>query len=109
MKRTVQSMIESVLHGQNPDRVISQQLVGETRRPVHEVTKDRSKPFHVFQHGGYISSKGPRHYASFDDQASAEEYKRRMTQQLSPGDKKYYGFKYRVHTTANAPWPKEES
>jgi len=55
-----------------------------------------AEAFAVHRHGGSIGSGGPTHYSTHETKEDAKEEAKRLNKGLSPGEKKYYGIKYKV-------------
>ena len=77
------------------------QFVNESRDSL-----DFNKPFYVIRVGGSIGEKGKNLYrhrrivgvvtSTYDSKDEAQESAKYSNKQLSPGEKKYYGIKYKV-------------
>jgi hypothetical protein len=52
--------------------------------------------FAVHRHGGSIGSGGPVHVKTHETKEDAKEHAKRLNKGLSPGEKSYYGIKYKV-------------
>ena len=60
---------------------------------------DLDEAFAVHRHGGSIGSGGPSHVKTHETKEDAKEHAKRLNKGLSPGEKKYYGIKYKVSET----------
>ena len=58
--------------------------------------EELDEAFAVHRHGGSIGSGGPTHYSTHETKEDAKEDAKRLNKGLSPGEKKYYGIKYKV-------------
>jgi len=55
-----------------------------------------AEAFAVHRHGGSIGSGGPVHVKTHETKEDAKEHAKRLNKGLSPGEKSYYGIKYKV-------------
>ena len=58
--------------------------------------EELDEAFAVHRHGGSIGSGGPTHVKTHETKEDAAAHAKRLNKGLSPGEKKYYGIKYKV-------------
>jgi hypothetical protein len=70
-------------------------LIDKMRNSGRTRGRDMAK-FDVISKGGSIGSKGPSIMGSHETVEEAREHAKRLTKQLTPGERKYYGMGYQV-------------
>jgi hypothetical protein len=66
-----------------------------------ELFENKDSKYTVIRTGGSVGDKSFK--KEFDSEEKAKEYAKRMNNQLSPGEKKYYKIKYKVIAPKNKP------
>ena len=66
-----------------------------------ELFENKDSKYTVIRTGGSVGDKSFKE--EFDSEEKAKEYAKRMNNQLSPGEKKYYKIKYKVIAPKNKP------